>query len=52
MKIITRENKDIKKEDIIRIYEDLLKKVVDRVRRCFGKNLVSVVLYGSLARGK
>ena len=52
MKILTRENKDIKKEDVIRIYEDLLKKVVDGVRRCFGKNLVSVVLYGSLARGE
>ena len=51
MKILTRENKDIKKEDVIRIYEDLLKKVVDGVRRCFGKNLFSVVLYGSLARG-
>ena len=43
MKILTRENKDIKKEDVIRIYEDSLKKVVDWVRRCFGKNLVSVL---------
>jgi predicted nucleotidyltransferase len=52
MKNLTKEYKDIKKEDVIRIYEDLLKKVADGVRRCFGKNLVSVVLYGSLARGE
>jgi hypothetical protein len=50
MKNLTKEYKDIKKEDVIRIYEDLLKKVADGVRRCFGKNLVSVVLYGSLEK--
>jgi len=52
MKNLTKEYKDIKKEDVIRIYEDLLKKVADGVRRGFGKNLVSIVLYGSLARGE
>lgn len=54
MRIAIREKRDrekeIKEEDAVKIYEDLLKKVVDGVRSYFGKNLISVVLYGSLAR--
>lgn len=34
------------------IYETLLKKILDEIRGYFDKNLVSVVLYGSLARGE
>ena len=44
--------KDIKKEELMKLYEALLKTVVGEVKRYSGKNLVSVVLYGSLARGE
>ncbi len=43
---------EINKEEIMGIYETLLKKILDEIRRYFDKNLVSVVLYGSLARGE
>jgi predicted nucleotidyltransferase len=43
---------DINKEELIRIYETLLKKTIHEIRRHFDKDLVSVVLYGSLARGE
>lgn len=43
---------DINKEELITIYETLLKKVIDGTMRFFGENLVSIVLYGSLARGE
>lgn len=45
-------NMDINNEELIRIYERVLKKTIDEIRRFFGQNLVSVVLYGSLARGE
>lgn len=43
---------DINKEELITIYETLLKKVIDGTMRFFGEDLVSIVLYGSLARGE
>ncbi len=43
---------EINKEEIMGIYETLLKEILDEIRRYFDKNLVSVVLYGSLARGE
>ncbi len=43
---------DINKEELIKIYETLLKKTIHEIRRHFDKDLVSVVLYGSLARGE
>lgn len=43
---------EINDDELIRIYETLLKKTVHEIRRYFSKNLVSVVLYGSLARGE
>lgn len=43
---------EINKEEIMGIYETLLKKILDEIRGYFDKNLVSVVLYGSLARGE
>lgn len=39
-------------ESISGIYENLLGKILNDIRRYFDKNLVSVVLYGSLARGE
>jgi predicted nucleotidyltransferase len=39
-------------ESISEIYENLLGKILNDIRRYFDKNLVSVVLYGSLARGE
>ncbi len=42
---------DIDKKELIRIYEALLEKATHEIRKHFDKNLVSIVLYGSLARG-
>ena len=36
----------------IRIYEDLLKRLVDELKEYFGDELISVILYGSFARGE
>jgi predicted nucleotidyltransferase len=46
-----KEEADSTENKIVELYEELLKKTVDEMKRYFDKNLVSVVLYGSLARG-
>lgn len=46
-----KEEADSTENKIVEVYEELLKKTVDEMKRYFDKNLVSVVLYGSLARG-
>ncbi|HYN44819.1 MAG TPA: nucleotidyltransferase domain-containing protein [Candidatus Limnocylindrales bacterium] len=43
---------EINKEDLKGIYETLLNKILNEIRRHFEKNLISVVLYGSMARGE
>jgi len=43
---------EITKEDIRGIYETLVRKLLYEIKRYFDKNLVSVVLYGSVARGE
>ncbi len=43
---------EINKKDLNGIYETLLKKLLNEIRRHFEKNLISVVLYGSMARGE
>jgi len=43
---------EINKGDLESIYETLLKKVLNEIRIHFEKNLISVVLYGSMARGE
>ncbi len=43
---------EINKKDLNGIYETLLKKLLSEIRIHFKKNLISVVLYGSMARGE
>lgn len=43
---------EINKGDLETIYETLLKKVLNEIRIHLEKNLISVVLYGSMARGE
>ncbi len=46
-----KEEGSVKEEELISLYEDLLERTVGKMKRYFGENLVSVVLFGSLARG-
>ncbi len=43
---------EINKEELINIYEKLLTRTTDDIKKYFGADLISIILFGSMARGE